>query len=246
MTGELTLEVLERPATLGESGAQVLAAAPRAGVEHRGHATLAVSGGSTPGAMLAALARHPMPWEQVHIVQVDERIAPDGHPDRNLALLHERFLAALIGTAPTIHAMPVTTADPDTAARRYAALLVELAGDPPVLDVVQLGMGSDGHTASLVPDDPILDVGDRDVAVTGPYHDRRRLTCTFPLLSRARQRVWLISGAAKADALARVLAGDRSLPAARVPRRAFRWLVDRAAAAEFDRADDPTLQEERP
>ncbi|MFO7960681.1 MAG: 6-phosphogluconolactonase [Nitriliruptoraceae bacterium] len=243
---ELAIEVLETPAALAERGAQVLASALQEAVEQRGRATLAVSGGSTPGAMLAALARHPMPWEQVHIVQVDERIAPDGHPDRNLVLLHERFLAAVPGTAPSVHAMPVTAADPDNAARRYAALLVELAGDPPVLDVVQLGMGPDGHTASLVPADPVLAVGDRDVAVTGPYQGRRRLTCTFPLLSRARQRVWLLSGAAKADALARVLAGDRTLPAARIPRRASRWLVDRAAAAELDRADDPTFEEERP
>ncbi len=238
---ELTIEVLETPAALAERGAQVLASALREAVEQRGRATLAVSGGSTPGAMLAALAERPVPWEQVHVVQVDERIAPDGHPDRNLALVRERFLGALTGTAPTIHAMPVTTGDPHTAAMRYAALLVELAGDPPVLDVVQLGMGSDGHTASLVPGDPVLDIVDRDVAVTGHYQDRRRLTCTFPLLSRARQRVWLVSGAAKADALVRVLAGDTTLPAARVAREASVWLVDRGAAADLDRADDPTL-----
>ena len=250
----MRLEVLETPAALAERGAQVLAETLRTAVEHRGRATIAVSGGSTPGAMLAALARRPVPWEHVHVLQVDERFAPDGHPDRNLGLLHERFLGALPGTTPTLHAMPVAAGDPDTAATRYAALLAELAGDPPVLDVVQLGMGSDGHTASLVPGDPVLDVDDRDVAVTGPYQGRRRLTCTFPLLARARQRVWLVSGAAKADALARVLAGDPALPAARVPRSASAWLVDRAAAAaldpnppdptDLDPIDDPTHEEE--
>ncbi len=242
----MTLEVLESPEALAERGADVLAHLLRTAVGERGRATVAISGGSTPGAMLAALARRPVPWEQVHVVQVDERFAPDGHPDRNLTLVRERFLAALPGTAPTIHPMPVTAGDPDRAAARYAAELVELAGDPPILDVVQLGLGSDGHTASLVPGDPVLEVDGSDVAVTGPYQGRRRLTCTFPLLARARRRVWLVGGEAKADALARVLAGDRTLPATRVPRRASLWLVDRAAAAQLDLTDDPTLEEQRP
>lgn len=242
----MTLEVLRSPDALAERGAEVLAHLVRSAVAERGRATVALSGGSTPGAMLAALARRPVPWEQVHVVQVDERFAPDGHPDRNLTLLCERFLAALPGATPTLHPMPVTAADPDRAAARYAAELVELAGDPPVLDIVQLGMGSDGHTASLVPGDPVLEVGGSEVAVTGPYQGRRRLTCTFPLLARARRRVWLVGGATKADALARVLAGDRTLPAARVSRRASVWLVDRAAAAELDLTDDPTLEEQRP
>ncbi len=242
----MTLEVLETPTALAERGAQVLAHMLRTAVGHRGRAIVAISGGATPGAMLAALAHQPVPWEHVHVVQVDERFAPDGHPDRNLGLLHERFLGALPGTPPTIHAMPVAAGDPDTAATRYAALLAELAGDPPVLDVVQLGLGSDGHTASLVPGDPVLDVHDRDVAATGPYQGRRRLTCTFALLARARQRIWLVSGASKADALARVWAGDGALPAARVPRRSSLWLVDRAAAVALDPHDHPAPQEERP
>lgn len=236
----MTLEVLETPQALAVRGADVLAHALRAAVAERGRATLAVSGGSTPSSMLALLAERDLPWKHVHLLQIDERVAPDGHPDRNLELLRDRFLSRRALPAAHVHAMPVSEHDPRVAAVRYAQVLVEVAGDPPVLDVVQLGLGADGHTASLVPGDPVLDVHDRDVSVTGPYQGRRRLTCTFPLLARARQRVWLVSGAAKAGALTRVLAGDRSLPAGRLPPRDALWLVDRAATAELDRADEPS------
>ncbi len=241
----MTLEVLATPEALAERGSHVLAELLRDAIAARGRATLAVSGGRTPGATLAALARREVAWEHVDVLQVDERLAPDGHPERNLVLLRRSLFGQLAVPAPMLHAMPVTAADPDHAAARYAGLLVALAGAPPVIDVVQLGMGADGHTASLVPDDPVLDVTDREVAVTQPYQGRRRLTCTLPLLSRARQRVWLVSGVDKAPALARVHAGDRSLPAARLPQRDSRWLVDRAAAAELDRPPAPILEEER-
>ncbi|MFU8840624.1 MAG: 6-phosphogluconolactonase [Nitriliruptoraceae bacterium] len=235
----MRLEVLETPDALAERGADLLAELLRDALAARGRATLAVSGGQTPGATLAALARRDVDWEHVHVLQVDERIAPDGHPERNLGLLRRSFLGQLAGPTPSLHAMPVTAGDAEVAAARYAGLLVALAGAPPVLDVVQLGLGSDGHTASLVPDDPVLDVEDREVAVTQPYQGRRRLTCTFPLLARARQRVWLVSGAAKASAVARVQAGDRRLPAARLPQRDSHWLLDRAAATALDRSAVP-------
>lgn len=241
----MSVEVLETPEGLAERAADVLADALREAVAARGRATLAVSGGRTPGAMLTALARRDVAWQHVHVLQVDERIAPDGHPERNLVLLRRSLLGHLAGPTPMLHPMPVTATDPEAAAARYAGLLVALAGTPPVLDVVQLGMGADGHTASLVPDDPVLEVADREVAVTGPYQGRRRLTCTFPLLARARQRVWLVSGADKASALARVHAGDHTLPAARLPPRDARWLVDREAAAELDHPAALDLEEER-
>lgn len=230
----MRLETLDDADQLAERAADVLAEALRSAVRERGHATVAVSGGRTPGAMLAALARREVAWARVHLLQVDERIAPDGHAERNLTLLRDRLLDRLPAPGPTLHAMPVTAADPEEAAEAYARGLAALAGDPPVLDVVQLGLGADGHTASLVPGDPVLDVVDRDVAVTGPYEGRRRLTLTFPLLSRARQRVWLVAGADKSAALARVRAGDRALPATRLPRADSRWLVDRAAAGGLD------------
>ncbi len=242
----MSIEVLETPQTLADRAAQVLAEHLRSAIRARGRATMAVSGGRTPEALLAALARHELAWQQVHVCQVDERIAPDAHPERNLGLLQRALFGHRAGPVPQLHAMPVTATDPGTAAARYAGLLVALAGRPPVLDVVQLGLGVDGHTASLVPDDPILDVTDRDVAVTQPYQGRRRLTCTFPLLARARHRVWVVSGTDKAPALSRVHAGDLQLPAARVPRQDARWLVDRAAAAQLDPANVPTLEEQRP
>ncbi len=242
----MNLEVFETPTALADRAADLVAGALREAIAVRGRATLAVSGGRTPGAMLAALARRAVAWEQVRVLQVDERIAPEDHPDRNLLLLRRSLLGHLDGPAPTLHPMPVNAADAEEAAARYAELLGALAGRPPVVDVVQLGLGTDGHTASLVPGDPVLGVTDREVAVTAPYQGRRRLTCTFPLLSRARQRVWLVTGADKATALAGVQAGDRGLPAARLPQHAARWLVDRAAASELDPSAAPTLGEERP
>lgn len=242
----MSLEVLDSPAQLADRAAQVIARSLQAAVDERGRATLAVSGGSTPGRMLTALARRDLPWERIEVFQVDERIAAPEHPDRNLGLLRSCLLVQLPGPGPRVHPLPVELADPDVAATRAAVLLAERAGDPPVLDVVQLGLGADGHTASLVPGDPALAVTDRDIAVTGPYQGRRRLTATFPLLARARQRVWLVSGGTKAGALARVLAGDRSLPAARVPTDHTCWLVDRDAAARLSLDPEPDHEESRP
>jgi polyphosphate glucokinase len=165
-----------------------------------------VSGGSTPGPMFAALGGR-LPWEKVTIYQVDERVAPDGHPDRNLTLL-ERSLPG--GGVVDVRPMPVTADDLEEAAARYASEL------PERLDLVHLGLGPDGHTASLVPGDPVLEVRDRDVALTGEYQGRRRMTLTYPALDRARRILWLVPGDDKADALARLRAGDESIPAGRV------------------------------
>jgi 6-phosphogluconolactonase len=126
--------------------------------------------------------------------------------------------------------MPVESADLEAAAARYAATLREAAGSPPVLDLVHLGLGSDGHTASLVPGDPVLDVTDADVALTGVYQDRRRMTLTYPALDRGRRVLWLVTGGEKAGMLARLRAGDRSIPAGRVRADAALVLADAAAA----------------
>jgi 6-phosphogluconolactonase len=166
----------------------------------------------------------------VHVVQVDERVAPPGDPARNWTPIAERLVAAARIPPAHAHPMPVEDSDLDGAAARYAAVLQGLAGAPPVLDLVQLGLGADGHTASLVPGDPVLDVVDRDVAGTGIYQRHRRMTLTFPALARARRVLWLVTGAEKRAALARLLAGDRSIPAARVGARDQLVLADRAAA----------------
>jgi len=205
-----------------------VAAETRAALAARGHGALALSGGGTPLPMLRALASEGVPWDRVDILQVDERVAPEGGADRNLTALRD----CLPGTA-RIHPMPVTDDDLDAAAVRYAGTLTSVAGSPPMLDLVHLGLGGDGHTASLVPGDPVLDVDDRDVAMTAPYQGRRRMTLTYPALDRARQVLWLVTGAGKAAMLARLGAGDAAIPAGRVRCARAVAFADHAAAARL-------------
>jgi 6-phosphogluconolactonase len=126
--------------------------------------------------------------------------------------------------------MPVEATDLDRAAEQYASTLRDVAGSPPVLDLIHLGLGADGHTASLVPGDPVLDVTDADVAVTGLYQGRRRMTLTFPMINRSRLILWLVTGAEKAAALAHLRESDRSIPGSRVRSDRALVLADRAAA----------------
>jgi len=184
--------------------------------------------------MLRALGGQDMPWNAVQIVQVDERIAPADHPDRNLTHLRESLLTHAPLRPEQIHAMPVESSDLESAAKSYVRTLEVLAGSPPMLDLAHLGLGPDGHTASLVPGDAVLDVIDEDVAVTGVYQERRRMTLTFPILNRARQILWLVTGQDKIGALARLSAGDLSIPAGRVCRDNALVLADRAAAAKLE------------
>ena len=214
------IEILADAEAVARRGAELVSAQALAAVADRGRFTLAVSGGRTPWAMFAHLAGK-MPWEKVTIYQVDERVAPDGDPDRNLTQL-ERSLPA--GGAADVRAMPVESCDLEEAAAAYASAL------PPALDLVHLGLGPDGHTASLIPGDPVLDVVDRDVAITGAYQGRQRMTLTYPVLNRARQVLWLVTGADKVDALRRLRDGDRSIPAGRVETREALILADEAAA----------------
>lgn len=216
----LEVEILPDPQTAAERGAEVIAAAAREAVEERGRFTMAVSGGRNPWAMLAALHGR-MPWEKVTIFQVDERVAPEGDPDRNLTHLLRSLPA---GGAAAVRPMPVDAHDLEAAAAAYAAAL------PERFDLVHLGLGPDGHTASLVPADPVLDVTDHDVAVTGEYQGRRRMTLTYPALNRARRILWLVTGADKVDALARLRAGDPSIPAGRVSAHRALVVADAAAA----------------
>jgi 6-phosphogluconolactonase len=194
---------------------------------------MAVSGGRTPWLMLRALARADLPWEGVHVVQVDERVAPAGDTDRNLTHLRESLLAEASLIPRHIHAMPVEAPDLESAAARYAETLQEIAGSPPVLDLVHLGLGPDGHTASLVPGDPILNVTDADVALTGLYQGRRRMTLTYPILNRSRRILWLVTGNDKAAMVRRLADGDTVIPAGRVKSDHALILADRAAANNY-------------
>src|SRR5262249_46647562 len=203
----MKIEILTDANAVARKAAEIIAAEARSAVAERGRFVMAVSGGRTPWQMLRALASEKVPWESVHVVQVDERVAPAGDPDRNLTHLRESLLEHAPLRPEQIHAMPVESIDLEAAAKRYALALQEIAGSPPVLDLAHLGLGPDGHTASLVPGDPVLNVADADVALTGVYQDRRRMTLTYPMLNRARRVLWLVTGSDKVAALQRLRDG---------------------------------------
>ena len=217
----LELEVHADPEAVAGRAAEHVAARAKAAVADHGRFTVAVSGGHTPWAMFARLVTLDMPWENVTIFQVDERVAPDDDPDRNLTHLRQSLPSQ---AGADVRPMPVTADDLDLAADEYARSL------PDAFDLVHLGLGPDGHTASLVPGDPVLEILDRDVALTGVYQGRRRMTLTYPVLDRAGHVLWLVTGQDKVDALRRLRAGDRSIPAGRVSSADSLVIADDAAA----------------
>ena len=226
----MTVEVLDDADATARRAAEIVAADARAAVAARGRFVAAFSGGRSPWVMLRALsAIDDVPWQHVHVLQVDERVAPEGDADRNLTHLRASLLSAPGPAEAQIHPMPVESADLEGAAARYAQTLARLAGSPPIVDLVHLGLGPDGHTASLVPGDPVLDVMNADVALTGVYQGRRRMTLTYPVLNRARRVLWLITGADKAAMLVRMRRGDPAIPAGRVRQDRALVLADRAA-----------------
>lgn len=228
----MKIQVFADADVVAREAAKVIASEARTAVAARGRFTIAVSGGKTPWQMLRDLADEEIPWTGVHVFQVDERIAPAGHPDRNLTHLRESLLSRTPLRPEQIHAMPVEENDLETAARNYSGTLQKIAGSPPVLDLVHLGLGPDGHTASLIPGDPVLEISDADVALTGIYQNRRRMTLTYPLLNRARRILWVATGAEKIGMLARLRAGDVSIPAGRIRRDNALVLADRAATPD--------------
>jgi 6-phosphogluconolactonase len=227
----MKIQVLDSQDAVAQAAAAFIATEAHAAVAARGRFTLAVSGGHTPWVMLGALAGMDLPWAHVHVFQVDERVAPADDPDRNFAHLRQSLLDHAPLDATQVHAMPVEATDLAAAAARYAATLQEVAGAPPTLDLVHLGLGPDGHTASLVPNDPVLDVDDADVAVTtSAYMGRRRMTLTYRTINRARRILWLVTGDGKAPMLPRLRAGDVSIPAGRIRQDNALVLADYAAA----------------
>jgi 6-phosphogluconolactonase len=215
------VEALADTEAVARRGAELIAAAAADAIAARGAFSVALSGGRAPWRMVELLGDFPIDWDLTEAFQVDERIAPEGDPDRNLTELVRHAPATALGR---LRPMPVNGEDLEAAAASYAAEL------PPGLDLIHLGLGPDGHTASLVPGDAVLEVTDRNVALTGgPYQGRRRMTLTYPALGAARSILWLITGEDKRDPLAKLLAGDPSIPAGRVEAADAVVLCDAAA-----------------
>jgi len=233
----MQLEVLRDAETVAERAAAIIAENARAACHARGLFLMAVSGGHTPWVMLSMLANEEVPWGEVHIFQVDERIAPAGDPDRNLTHLRESLLQNAPLDPAHIYPMPVESCNPVSAAADYAMTLQTIAGSPPVLDLVHLGLGPDGHTASLVPADPVLHVTDSDIGVTGLYQGRKRMTLTYPVINRARQILWVVTGTEKVKPLDQLLNGDTSIPGGRIRRDKALILADEAAIGPGNREE---------
>jgi len=219
----------DTPDDVAVAGANFVSARAAEAIADRGQFTMALSGGSTPWIMLAKLAKHELPWGRVKIFQVDERVAADDDEERNLVHIRAEFADRIALPPENLLAMPVVSDDLEQAAERYQKTVTELAGDPPVLDVIHLGLGGDGHTASLVPGDPVLDESERDVAITEIYSGRRRMTLTYSIINRARHILWLVTGDGKADMLSRLIQGDADIPAGRVSQQQATVVADVAA-----------------
>jgi len=233
----MQLEVLADAKRVAARAAAFIAEHARTAFEARGRFVIAVSGGHTAWVMLRMLGREEVPWGGVYVLQVDERIAPAGDPDRNFTHLKETLLEEAPLEPGQIHAMPVESPDPLAAAAEYARTLERIAGTPPVLDLVHLGLGPDGHTASLVPGDPVLQVVDRDVAITGFYQSRKRMTLTYPVINRARQILWVVTGGEKIKPLGQLLNADSSIPGGWIRRNQALVLADQAAAGANKKRD---------
>jgi len=229
----LTLEILQDTHTIELRAASWIAGTLIRVASSQSRCVLAISGGRSPWPMFGRLAEDPaVPWDRVHIMQVDERVAPEGHPDRNWTEAARTF--GPVVPASNLHPMPVEARDLEAACDRYARLLEKLTAGHG-LCIAHLGLGTDGHTASLFPTDSILEVRNRAVAITGNEHGgRRRMSLTFPALANAHRLLWQVQGASKAEMLARLLAGDERIPAGRVRRDTALVIADVAASSSED------------
>lgn len=228
----MKLKIVPDADSAASEAAKLIARQAKAAVADHGSFVMAVSGGHTPWLMLRALSHEHLPWDAIQVVQVDERVAPPGDPDRNLTHLCESVADSPLPPGQ-IHPMPVESSDLEAACAQYARILEVIAGSPPVLDLVHLGLGPDGHTASLVPGDPVRTIEDADVALTGAYQGRQRMTLTYPILNRSGQILWLVTGEEKAEVLVRLLARDSSIPAGQISQDHAIVIADRAAASRL-------------
>jgi 6-phosphogluconolactonase len=215
------LRVFDDAETLAKAASDYVAERARSVVDRGDSFSFALSGGRTPWLMFEQLSNDFVQWDRTRIYQVDERVVAADSDLRNLKSLR----ASLLGTSAPIEAMDVDNPDLDEACRSYAASL------PDRFDLIHLGLGPDGHCASLIPGDPVLEVTDRLVAISGPYQETVRMTLTYPALARGDQLLWLVSGEDKRDALAKLLDSDPSIPAGRVEAGASLVMADRAAVS---------------
>jgi 6-phosphogluconolactonase len=226
----MKIYVFDNEQNAAQFAASRIAADARNSVAERGSFSVALSGGTSPWPMLAFLAGEDMPWARVHIFQVDERVVPSDDPKWTFAKLRSVLLSRVPLPADNIHPMPVDMDDLQTAAESYERTLTKVLGSPPVLDLVHLGLGADGHTGSLVPQSPDVTNALPEVTVSPVYEGSRRITLTYSILSRARTILWFVLGEAKASALARLIAGDSTIPAGRIERSRAIVVADKAAA----------------
>jgi 6-phosphogluconolactonase len=233
------IEILPDPVVLAQHTAEWMTAAALAAA---GPCRVSLSGGSTPKALYALLAserfRNRFPWPRVHWYWGDERFVPYDHPESNYRMTREAMLAKVPVPPENIHPIP-TDGDPDDAARRYERTLQDAYGaenfDPnrPLFEVTLLGLGADGHTASLLPSEPVLDERKRWVTAVSHGRPEVRITMTYPPIESSRRVAFLVAGTEKAEIFGAIRAGGSRVPAARVrPVGELFWFVDRAAAGE--------------
>jgi len=227
----MEVTVAPSPAAAAAIAAAALIAEIAAAVAARGSSAIALSGGQTPWQMLELLLGRAVPWSALHVFQVDERAVPFDDERRNARRISKLLCRPGALPAAQFHAMPVEDPALEAAASDYGRTVARHAGNPPVLDVVQLGLGADGHTASLVPGDPLLGLSGSDVGISVPYDGVRRMSLSFEALNRARHILWLVTGESKAAMLRRLVAGDATIPAGRVARAQARVIADAAAAS---------------
>jgi len=228
----MQVDVLADPAAVARSAAQFIAAQASAAIVARGRFKFAVSGGHTPWAMLRELSTLDVDWTNVFLFQVDERVAPPGDDSRNLTHIRASLVDRVPLPAANVFPMPVERNDLAAAAAQYAQTLATAIGTPPVLDLVHLGLGPDGHTASLVPDDPVLQEDFADVGLTQPYQGQRRMTLTYPMINRARCVMFVVTGPDKLSAMAALRRGDPKIPASGVTGERIVLMADAAAAGQ--------------
>lgn len=226
----MEIKIFQNSEEVANQAALLIAEMIREKIAEKGFFTLAISGGRTPWEMIKILAKEKLPWEKVHLFQVDERVAPDGNPDRNLTQLFQTIQETRLMTRLNIFHMPVLAHDLENACAEYAHHIQEVTQSGK-LDLIHLGLGADGHTASLIPGDSVCDILDRDVAMTArPYQGRDRMTLTYPLINRAEKILWIVTGEEKAEMLKRLVDQDPEIPAGKIAQNQAIIYADTPAA----------------